>query len=177
MPKEGQVLSPKVKQQLAGYAAKLRAQWETEKSTLSKKWDPGPRRKRHIHPDPKCPKWGYLKTRIKIILLFWFIIILISCLSLVGLLCIILHAWVWKSLKPYLSLRKEFIPVNLRISKVPSYWRWSLLLKSGSFSDVPSYSRTPLIRDSRVTKIIYQCNNFGEPRSNSKIEPPFLIIR
>ena len=87
---------------------------------------------------------------IKIILLFWFIIILISCLSLVGLLCIILHAWVWKSLKPYLSLRKEFIPVNLRISKVPSYWRWSLLLKSGSFSDVPSYSRTPLIRDSRV---------------------------
>ena len=49
-----------------------------------------------------------------------------------------------------LDLSKEFIPVNLRISKVPSYWRWSLLLKSGSFSDVPSYSRTPLIRDSRV---------------------------
>ena len=43
MPKEGQVLSPKVKQQLDGYAAKLRAQWETEKSTLSKKWDLRPR--------------------------------------------------------------------------------------------------------------------------------------
>ena len=65
MPKEGQVLSLKVKQQLAECAAKLRAQWETEKSTLSKKWDQ--RRKRLVHPDPK---WGYLKTRIKIILLF-----------------------------------------------------------------------------------------------------------
>ena len=45
---------------------------------------------------------------------------------------------------------QEFIQVNLRISKVPSYWRWSPLLKSCSFSDEPPYSRTPLIRDSRV---------------------------
>ena len=45
---------------------------------------------------------------------------------------------------------QEFIQVNLRISKVPSYWRWSPLIKSCSFSDEPPYSRTPLIRDSRV---------------------------
>ena len=45
---------------------------------------------------------------------------------------------------------QEFIQVNLRISKVPSYWRWSPLLKSCSFSDEPPYSRTPLIWDSRV---------------------------
>ena len=45
---------------------------------------------------------------------------------------------------------QEFIQVNLRISKVPSYWSWSPLLKSCSFSDEPPYSRTPLIRDSRV---------------------------
>ena len=46
------MLSPKVKQQLDGYAAKLRAQWETEKSTLSKKWDLRPRtfKKEKAHP-------------------------------------------------------------------------------------------------------------------------------
>ena len=35
--------------------------------------------------------------------------------------------------------------------QVPSYWRWSPLLKSGSFSNEPPYSRTPLIQDSRVS--------------------------
>ena len=48
---------------------------------------------------------------------------------------------------------QEFIQVNLRISKVPSYWSWSPLLKSCSFSDEPPYSRTPLIRDSRVMEV------------------------
>ena len=51
---------------------------------------------------------------------------------------------------------QEFIQVNLRISKVPSYWSWSPLLKSCSFSDEPPYSRTPLIRDSRV--VVYEEN-------------------
>ena len=50
VPKEGQVLSLKLKHQLAECPAKLRAQWETEKSTLSKKWDL--RRKQHVHPNP-----------------------------------------------------------------------------------------------------------------------------
>ena len=57
VPKERQELSLKVKQQLAKCAAKLRAQWETEKSLLLKKWDS--RRRIHVHPEPK---WGgYLK--------------------------------------------------------------------------------------------------------------------
>ena len=59
---------------------------------------------------------------------------------------------------------QEFIQVNLRISKVPSYWRWSPLIKSCSFSDEPPYSRTPLIRDSRVqtdgTKKWYKIGRF-----------------
>ena len=59
VPKEGQVLSLKLKQQLDECPAKLRAQWETEKSTLSKKWDL--KKKRHIHPDHKL---GYLKRYV-----------------------------------------------------------------------------------------------------------------
>ena len=71
---------------------------------------------------------------------------------------------------------QEFIQVNLRISKVPSYWRWSPLLKSGSFSDEPPYSRTPLIQDSRVWIKWWEKNIVTEKLLSLWMEKDFLLI-